>query len=251
MKIRNLVHSLLVASAGYLALTAQASDLADVYQRALQNDPQIREAEANRLAAMERKPQARSALLPQVEANAGYQDRESDGSSVFVTTIDGELRPLTRLTEADTETETWDVTLRQSIFRWENWANLRRADRRGRAGGSGLPGRAAAADPQDLGGLLQRARRQGHPDGCRGRARGLPPPARAGREALRGRPHRDHRRPGGPGCLRFRDGGDDPRQAQPREPAGGPARTHWRNLRRAGAPERQGPAGGPGPRGRG
>ena len=129
MKIRNLVHSLLVASAGCLALTAQASDLAEVYQRALQNDPQIREAEANRLAAMERKPQARSALLPQVEASAGYQDRESDGSSVFVTTIDGELRPLTRLTEADTETETWDVTLRQSIFRWENWANLRRADR--------------------------------------------------------------------------------------------------------------------------
>ncbi len=131
MKIRNLVHSVLLASAGCLTLTAQASDLAEVYQRALQNDPQIREAEANRLAAMEAKPQARSALLPQISANAGYQDRSTDGSSVFVATdpVTGDLIPKTRSNETDTETETWDVTLRQSVFRWENWANLRRADR--------------------------------------------------------------------------------------------------------------------------
>jgi outer membrane protein len=129
MKIKTLVRSLLVASAGGLALTAQASDLAEVYQRALQNDPQIREAEANRLAAMEAKPQARSVLLPQVEATAGYQDRDADGSTVFVTTVGGELVPLTRRNEVDTETDTWDVTLRQSLFRWENWANLKRADR--------------------------------------------------------------------------------------------------------------------------
>lgn len=129
MKIRSLVHSILLASAGCLALNAQANDLAEVYQRALQNDPQIREAEANRLAAMEAKPQARSLLLPQIEANAGYQDRDAEGSSVFVTTVGGELLPLTRNTEADTKTDTWDVTLRQSLFRWQNWAGLKRADR--------------------------------------------------------------------------------------------------------------------------
>jgi outer membrane protein len=131
MKIKTLVHSALVASAGLLAATAQASDLAEVYQRALQNDPQIREAEANRLAAMEAKPQARSALLPQLEGTAGYSDREADGSTVFVTTdpATGDLAALTRGNEVDTETETWDLTLRQSIFRWENWATLRRADR--------------------------------------------------------------------------------------------------------------------------
>jgi outer membrane protein len=131
MNIRNLVCSVLVASAGGLAPIVQASDLAEVYQRALQNDPQIREAEANRLAALEAKPQARSALLPQLGATAGYQDRNTDGSSVFVATdpVTGDLIPRTRRNETDTETETWDVTLRQSIFRWENWANLRRADR--------------------------------------------------------------------------------------------------------------------------
>src|SRR5580700_5253727 len=36
---------------------APAADLLAVYQRALQNDPQLREAEATRLAALEAKPQ--------------------------------------------------------------------------------------------------------------------------------------------------------------------------------------------------
>lgn len=131
MKIKNLVRSILLASAGCLPFAAQAADLAEVYQRALQNDPQIREAEANRLAALEAKPQARSSLLPQIEANAGYQDRDADGSSVFVATDPdtGELIPQTRRNETETETDTWDVTLRQSIFRWGNWAGLKRADR--------------------------------------------------------------------------------------------------------------------------
>ena len=42
---------------------AFAADLVAVYQRALQNDPQLREAAAHRLAALESKPQALSALL--------------------------------------------------------------------------------------------------------------------------------------------------------------------------------------------
>jgi outer membrane protein TolC len=49
---------------------AAAADLVAVYQRALQNDPQLREAEANRLAALESKPQALAALLPQVTGTA-------------------------------------------------------------------------------------------------------------------------------------------------------------------------------------
>ena len=47
---------------------ASASDLMAVYQRALQNDPQLREAEDTRLAALESKPQALAALLPQLSA---------------------------------------------------------------------------------------------------------------------------------------------------------------------------------------
>src|SRR5271154_2725334 len=59
------------------ALPAAAADLLAVYQRALQNDPQLREAEATRLAALEAKPQALSALLPQLSGN-GHISRERD-----------------------------------------------------------------------------------------------------------------------------------------------------------------------------
>src|SRR5258708_23063479 len=59
---------------------AAAADLVAVYQRALQNDPQLREAEANRLAALEAKPQALAALLPQLSGN-GVVSRERDSGS--------------------------------------------------------------------------------------------------------------------------------------------------------------------------
>src|SRR4051812_49754929 len=50
----------------------QAADLLSVYERALQNDPQIREADANRLASRESKPQALAALLPQLGATGSF-----------------------------------------------------------------------------------------------------------------------------------------------------------------------------------
>src|ERR1700743_2129883 len=67
-----------IALAFYLLTDmAPAADLLAVYQRALQNDPQLREAEATRLAALEAKPQALSALLPQLSGN-GTISRERD-----------------------------------------------------------------------------------------------------------------------------------------------------------------------------
>mgnify|MGYP003407695521 FL=1 len=48
MNTRKLIHSILLAAA---ATSASAADLGAVYQRALVNDPVIREAEANRRAA--------------------------------------------------------------------------------------------------------------------------------------------------------------------------------------------------------
>src|SRR5277367_1411565 len=62
------------------ASATPAADLLAVYQRALQNDPQLREAEATRLAALEAKPQALSALLPQLTGN-GLISREHDSGS--------------------------------------------------------------------------------------------------------------------------------------------------------------------------
>jgi len=52
-----------LAIAALMAGPASAADsLLNIYQRALQNDPTIREAEAQYLALSEAKPQARAAL---------------------------------------------------------------------------------------------------------------------------------------------------------------------------------------------
>jgi outer membrane protein len=128
---------------------APAADLLAVYQRALQNDPQLREAEATRLAALEAKPQALSTLLPRLSAN-GQISRERDyatqNTTQFVT-----LPPCSASTPAgipcsppgtpatvaesfpfsgrvDTTLHRYTVDLKQSLFRWENWQALKRAD---------------------------------------------------------------------------------------------------------------------------
>ncbi len=73
---------LAIGLALYLLTNAvPAADLLAVYQRALQNDPQLREAEATRLAALEAKPQALSTLLPQLAGN-GKISRERDTGSI-------------------------------------------------------------------------------------------------------------------------------------------------------------------------
>ncbi len=124
MNTRLLVHTIL-AVATLAGTTASAADLKDVYERAITNDPLIREADANRLAARESKPQALAALLPQFEGNAEYQDAESDGENV-------DIRPnlpaatFSRLT--DGTSESWGLQLRQNVFGWDRWMTLRRAD---------------------------------------------------------------------------------------------------------------------------
>lgn len=112
---------------------ASASDLLAVYQRALQNDPQLREAEAIRLAALEAKPQALSALLPQL-AGSGTISRERDSGATNttepVTNTNGTPSLITFPFQGRTVTTThrYGVDLKQNIFRWENWVALRRAD---------------------------------------------------------------------------------------------------------------------------
>lgn len=122
MKTRFLIHTILLAAA---ATSASAADLGAVYQRALANDPLIREAEANRRAARESKPQALAALLPQVNASGRYDEEETDSTGAFV---QPGLPPTPEVRDSDGNSSAWDVTLRQSVFRWQNWAALRRAD---------------------------------------------------------------------------------------------------------------------------
>ncbi len=131
MNTRFLVHTIL-AVASLASFNVAAADLKEVYERAITSDPLIREADANRLAARESKPQAVAALLPQLTAGGNYNDDESDGSQTFLQEdLLGNVTVGTAQSEVQGTRTNWDLTLRQSVFRWQNWAALRRANSEG------------------------------------------------------------------------------------------------------------------------
>src|SRR5262245_25637331 len=72
-------HLLTVALGACLAAPASAQEsLLEIYSRALENDPAIREAEATYRSQAENKPQARAALLPSVNLTARKSSIHSD-----------------------------------------------------------------------------------------------------------------------------------------------------------------------------
>ena len=125
-KLMNIRALLVLVAAFALPGAAQAASLLEIYQQALQSDPQIHEAEARRLAALEAKPQARGAYLPQVSLGGDWTRSEFDGTSVEIDS-DGSIGSLTSSSES--EVRRWQFTLRQSLFRWDQIVGLRRADK--------------------------------------------------------------------------------------------------------------------------
>jgi Outer membrane protein len=129
MKLR--AHIVAACGLSLLAPGIFAADLLDVYQRALQNDPIIREADANRLASRESKPQALASLLPQLEASGGYTKDKEEFSRIQPQRVSPDAPdvifvPVT--TDSDSDGYQWAIQLRQTVFRWDQWAALKRAD---------------------------------------------------------------------------------------------------------------------------
>ena len=124
MKNVKIINALLLI-VGTIAMSsaANAASLLEVYQQALQSDPQIHEAEARRRAAREAEPQARGVLLPQVNLNGGWTKIDSSGKSFSL--------GLNRTVEVTQETDQKGFTaeLRQTLFRWDQIVNLKRADK--------------------------------------------------------------------------------------------------------------------------
>ena len=128
MKKVNNIKALIVITGAFLSpAAAQAASLLEIYQQALQSDPQIHEAEARRLAALEAKPQARGAYLPQISAGGDYSVSNRSGPIGIFDPDTGERRTVDA--EIETDVVSWNVTLRQSLFRWDQIVNLRRADK--------------------------------------------------------------------------------------------------------------------------
>jgi outer membrane protein len=116
---------LLLVAAG----AAEAKDLLGVYDDALHNDPVIRQADANRLAARESRPQALSALLPQLNATAGgTRDHSSGFQSQLFETAAGVIQPVRTADQIDNTIQQWALNLRQNVFSWSNWMALKAAN---------------------------------------------------------------------------------------------------------------------------
>jgi len=114
----------IVAALLYIAAPlVHAADLLQVYQQALQSDPQLHEAEATRLAAHQAKPIAVAQLLPQLNATGAVgHDNISSRQPILLT----EATAVPYKTRSDTTQ--YQLELRQSLFRWEQWVALQRAD---------------------------------------------------------------------------------------------------------------------------
>jgi outer membrane protein len=117
----------ILALTAFWAHTASAAEsLLEIYQRALQNDPAIREAEAQYRAQAEVKPQARAALMPSLSLGSTRSNNLQDtkGPLSFGGGAIGNRSVF------DTDTHGWSVNLSQTIFDWGQYTQLKQADKR-------------------------------------------------------------------------------------------------------------------------
>lgn len=84
--MKKTLSTLIIAIASAVSVNAQADDLLSVYQQALLNDTVVLKAQAQFKIDEEGISQARSALLPQINASASYSDGESESYSSGVVT---------------------------------------------------------------------------------------------------------------------------------------------------------------------
>ncbi len=105
-------------------------DLMNIYQRALQNDPVIREAEAIYLATLESKPQARSSLLPQLSLNASAQSSEFKDPNPATNFQTGQPSTIVVSTETERDSASLSLNLSQTLFDRSQFVTNRQADKR-------------------------------------------------------------------------------------------------------------------------
>lgn len=125
--IRLLCASALLTVAGNTALGQES--LMDIYQRALQNDPAIREAEARYLASSEIRPQRRSQLLPTLQLNAATSASRSTDPRPPTDFVTG--TPIQAISNTDSESDqsNWGVNIQQTVFDWGQFVTLKQADK--------------------------------------------------------------------------------------------------------------------------
>ncbi len=128
MKLRAIAGVLAGSLLSSMSASVHAEDLLAVYDIASTNDPQIREAEANRRANREVRPQALANLLPNVSGSANRTRDETSGTGLRTQVLNGNPVPFDTGGESTINSKGWSLNLRQSVFNWGYWADLKRAN---------------------------------------------------------------------------------------------------------------------------
>jgi outer membrane protein len=101
-------------------VVAQES-LLDIYQRALANDPAIREAEAAFLSAAQAKPQARSTILPNIRVSSGRGFNVNESPALFDSDTGALLGGYSR---SESYRSNWCVSVNQTVFDYGQFLSL-------------------------------------------------------------------------------------------------------------------------------
>lgn len=105
----------------------RAETLAQIYQLAVVNDPQLRAAEAALNIGKEAIPSARAGLLPTISASAEVSDGDGDSSSArFLNSSTGGPLRVGANGENDDETESYSLSLSQPLFDLPAWFTFKR-----------------------------------------------------------------------------------------------------------------------------
>jgi outer membrane protein len=130
MKADKLLLIVLSACAPALPQSARAQEgLIEIYERALLNDPALREAEAAYLATAEVKPQARAQLLPQLQLGASTSTQHQENPNPPLDFQSGQPSIVIASTESDRTGDNLQLGLNQTIFDWGRYMTLRQADK--------------------------------------------------------------------------------------------------------------------------
>ncbi len=115
-----------------VASQAFADDLHQVYQRALEQDPTINRAQADRDAAFEGISISRASLLPQISGVISYTDSSQDQFNTdTIENPNDPDNPTTIFSVINNESTNlgWDINLTLSVYDHQNWVGLDRAEK--------------------------------------------------------------------------------------------------------------------------
>lgn len=119
----------LVAGAASAQQQQQSSSLLDIYERALENDPVVRQAEMDYRAQAETRPQARANLLPSLSFSAQTSFNRSTNPDPPTDPQSGEPSTIISSTERETDQESLSLSINQTVFDWGQYVTLQQADK--------------------------------------------------------------------------------------------------------------------------